>query len=105
MSKSKLKSDEIMRTRMRVFARSGWRCVFVDENGEQCTRQATQAAHVLPQDVLHLARYGPTVIHHIDNLRGTCPKHNASVQINYRSRPVEADEHAAAIRKKLEQEH
>jgi hypothetical protein len=104
MSKRERQDTTIWETRMAVFAREGWQCCYVDKNGERCPKQATQAAHILPQDVLHLARYGPVVIHSIHNLRGTCPKHNATVQINYRSRPREADEHAANVRALIEEE-
>lgn len=105
MSKAERKSDEIMETKMQVFARANWRCVYVDQNGERCPRQATQAAHILAQDTLHLARFGPSVIHHVENLRGTCPEHNASVQINYRSQPNNAERHAARIRAIIEEEN
>lgn len=104
MSRKELLDQQIWETKMRVFERDGWQCVYRDESGDRCPRQATELAHILPQDVLHLRRYGPSVIHHDDNLRGTCPKHNASVQINYRARPQEADAHAARIRAKLEDE-
>jgi len=101
MSKTEQKYVEVWETKLIVFERDGWQCCYMDEDGERCMKQATQAAHILPQDVLHLARYGPTVIHHVDNMRGTCPKHNASVQINYRAKPIEADAHAARIQDKL----
>jgi hypothetical protein len=104
MSRKEQLDDKIYETQMEVFARSGWQCVHVDENGERCPRQATQLAHVLPQDTVHLAKYGPAIIHHPDNMRGTCPAHNASVQINYRSQPLAAIQHANAIRRKLEKE-
>ena len=104
MSKTERRDTTIWETRMRVFERDGWRCIYVNERGARCQKRATQLAHVLPQDVVHLARYGPAVIHHYDNLRSTCPAHNATVQINYRSRPTEADEHAARIRAKLQEE-
>lgn len=104
MSKSERRSIKIGDTKEQVFAFCGWRCVFVDEDGNRCPKPATEVAHILPQDVVHLERYGAAVIHHTLNLRGTCPKHNASVQINARSRPLEADRHAAAIERKIEED-
>jgi hypothetical protein len=103
MSIKELRDDEIWQTRMRVFERDEWRCVGRLSDGSRCCRQATQLAHVLPQDKLHIALYGEEVIHHDDNLRGTCPDHNAQVQINFRSRPAEANEHANRIRQKLQE--
>ena len=105
MSKAERKTDKITDAKMAVFERDGWQCVYVDSVGRRCEKQATQAAHVLPQDVLHLSRYGPAVIHHVENMRGTCPKHNAAVQINYRSRPRDADEQARRVREIIEEEN
>ena len=99
MSKKEIRDAGIWDTKMRVFGRDGWQCVYVDDDGIRCPRQATQLAHVLPQDKLHIARFGLTVIHHPMNLRGTCPQHNASVQVNYRSQPREAERIASEIEK------
>lgn len=98
MSRKELLDDRIYETKMRVFSRSGWQCVYVDDEGNRCPRQATQLAHVLPQDKLHLRMFGSSVIHHPLNMRGTCPAHNASVQVNYRSQPREASRIAREIK-------
>lgn len=103
MSKAERRTDEIDETRMQVFEREGWRCFYVGGDGNRCPKRATQAAHILPQDVLHIARYGSTIIHHPLNMRGSCPTHNAKAQINYRAEPVKADEHAAMIRAAMEE--
>ena len=92
------RSSEIDATREKVFIRDHWRC-------QVCGGGATQCAHILPQDKLHLARFGVEVIHHPENMRAVCGlRCNARVQINYRSRPVEADAHAARVRKAIEGE-
>jgi hypothetical protein len=88
---------------MEVFERDGWQCVGRLSDGSRCCRQATQLAHILPQDKLHIALYGEGLIHHPLNLSGTCPDHNAQVQINFRARPVEANEHARKIRQAIEE--
>ncbi|MFW5955173.1 MAG: hypothetical protein ACOCSK_00345 [Rhodothermales bacterium] len=91
MSKAERRSWEIDETRRMVLARYGGKC-------KLCDRPATQCGHVLPQDKLHLARYGERIIHHPTNLEPVCGlAHNAAVQINYRSRPIEADEWAAYV--------
>ena len=75
-----------------VLARYGGRCCL-------CNERATQCAHVLPQDKVHLARYGAAVIHHPANMEPVCGlRHNALVQINYRARPIDADVQAAYVR-------
>jgi len=102
MSKREQKDVKIWETKQEVFERDGWQCVYVDDLGNRCQRQATQLAHVLPQDKLHLSLYGEEVIHHPMNLRSTCPDHNASVQINFRSRPMEANAHAETVRESME---
>ncbi len=105
MSKSEQKDVKVWETKQAVFERDGWQCVYVyPDTGHRCIRQATQLAHILPQDKLHLSLYGEAVIHHPLNMRGTCPEHNASVQINFRSRPMNANAHAAAVRKAMEAE-
>ena len=104
MSRAEQRTDQISATREYVFARDQWRCVHRDSQGRRCPEPATQLAHVLPQDRVHLNRYGARIIHHPDNLRSTCPAHNASVQINYRSQPRLADEHAAEIHLHIAQE-
>jgi len=91
-------------TKIRVFNRDGWRCTYRDKSGERCQcTQPLQLAHVLPQDFLHLARYGPSVIHHDDNFKTRCPRHNADAQLSYRSRPLQANEHAERIREAIEE--
>jgi len=104
MSMKERLDDTIYETKMIVFGRQDWQCIHVDEYGHRCPRQATQLAHVLPQDKLHLGKYGSSVIHHHENLRGTCPQHNATVQINYRSRPREATAHAAEVARIIRKE-
>jgi 5-methylcytosine-specific restriction endonuclease McrA len=92
------RSSEIDDTRRAVFERDGWRCVV-------CGARATQVAHVLPQDVLHVRRYGKAVIHHPLNLRAVCDlRCNARVQINYRARPLVADQRARTIKEAIDAE-
>lgn len=98
MSRAERRSDQIRETKIAVLSRYGGHCYL-------CEKQATQCGHILPQDTVHLARYGADVIHHPMNMEPVCGlAHNAAVQINYRSRPREADAHAAMIRETMRQE-
>ena len=104
MSVSEKRTDKIGNTKLEVFERDGWRCV-VTIKGHRCPDRARQAAHVLPRDKPHLARYGDEVINHPANMLSTCGlRHNAMVQINYRSHPVEADRHAELVREIIARE-
>jgi hypothetical protein len=104
MSKSERLSDKIRETKLRVFERDGWRCV-VTIKGARCPAPARQAAHILPNDDVHLARYGDEIINHPANMRATCGlRHNAMVQINYRNRPADADEQAERVRQIIARE-
>ena len=97
MSRSERRSWEIEETKRVVLMRYGGRC-------KLCDRRATQCGHILPQDTLHVARYGADVIHHPENMEPVCGlKHNAAVQINYRSRPLEADRWAEHIRQLIQE--
>lgn len=98
MSRRERVTEEIRSTYETVVARDGYACFVCG------VERGTELAHVLPQDVLHKSRYGIKVIHHPLNLRWTCRACNAKVQINYRSRPREAEQHAASIRLEIEQE-
>ena len=93
MSKRERTTAEIRETVEAVTDRDGWACYVCGE------KPGNQLAHRLPQDVLHLARFGAAVIHHPLNLRWVCSLAcNAKVQVNARSRPVEAAELAEEIR-------
>ena len=97
MSKAERRSAQIEETKRKVLGRYGGRCVL-------CEKPATQCGHILPQDKLHLARYGAEVIHHPHNMEPVCGlTHNAAVQISLRSRPLEADAHAWAIIERIEE--
>lgn len=76
----------------------GETCVAVYALGV-CGRPANQGAHVLPQDVLHLARYGGEVVHHPLNIKPTCSLGcNQKLEIDCRTQPLLADRWAAVIR-------
>ncbi len=81
--------------------------VYLRDNGvcQTCGNQigpAGHCAHILPQDVQHLARYGEEIIHHILNQKWVCSlKCNAAQQINYDGHPVAAEAHATMIRAEL----
>ena len=99
MSKAERRSAQIEETKRKVLGRYGGTCAL-------CDKPATQCAHILPQDKLHLARYGGEVIHHPHNMEPVCGlTHNAAVQINLRSRPLDADAHAWEIIRRMEDEN
>ena len=99
VSRAERKHLEIEDTKRRCCAVYGSMC-FIKE----CDLQATQLGHVLPQDTVHIQRYGEDLIHHWSNQRPTCgTEHNRQVQINYRGHPIAADEHAARVRKIMEE--
>ena len=92
MSRSERLTWTVRETKLAVRARDGGQC-FVCE-----VKPGWQLSHILPQDDLHIGKYGAAVIHHPLNQRLTCGiKCNRKVQINCRSRPVLADEHAERI--------
>lgn len=63
-----------------------------------CHAVATQGGHVLPQDTVHIPRYGEDVIHHPLNIKPTCSLvHNGYVEIDCRTWPALADKWAAVI--------
>jgi hypothetical protein len=98
MSKAERLSLKIEETKRAVFGRDNWRCVV-------CGNAATQCAHVLGQTDMNIARYGEAVIHHPMNLRSVCGlAHNKIVEISTKSRPIEAAQHAAKIKRIIEEE-
>lgn len=100
MSKAERRHWDIEETKRKCCAVYGSQC-YIDG----CTRQANQLGHVLPQDKVHLARYGEELIHHWSNQRPTCStEHNRQVQINYRGHPIAAEAHAAEVRAIMEEE-
>lgn len=98
MSRAERRHDEIEQTKRRVMSMHGSACVV-------CGNPATQCGHVLPQDVLHLAKYGAAVIHHPANMRPVCSlRCNAKVQVNCRAQPIMADQWAERVREIIEEE-
>ena len=94
MSRSERLSFEVEETKRKCCEEYGSGC-FIDD----CDLLATQLGHVLPQDDLHIARFGERIIHHWSNQRPTCGlEHNRQVQINYRGHPIAAEEQAEKIR-------
>lgn len=92
------KNWEIYETQVKVFVRDDWKCVVCGRPGNQC-------AHILPQDKLHIAKYGTEIIHHPENLLTTCSlKCNSKVEINGRSQPLRAEKHAQKIKALLNKE-
>ena len=105
MSKAERLSLKIEETKKLVCARAAGRCQAILDDGTVCGKPGTQAGHVLPKDVLHLARYGDEIVNHPDNMRWVCDLEcNRKVQINYRGHPVAADAHANTIRETLANE-
>ena len=99
MSRAERRSWEIGETKRIVLSRYGGRC-------KLCEKRATQCGHVLPQDKLHLARFGEEVIHHPANMEPVCGlAHNAAVQINCRSHPMFAEKHAQRVREIIRKEN
>lgn len=60
-------------------------------------------AHIIPKGKVNLKKYGPEIIHHIDNMAGTCRKAdcNDAVMINPATQPVKAAEHVEMIKEKF----
>ena len=82
-------------TKERLGEEQGWLCYVCEKPIKLDT---CHFAHILPQDKVHMRRYGKDVIHHRLNGRLTCGlKCNAKVQINYVGHPVAADEQAERI--------
>lgn len=89
------RSFNIEESKRFIHARDGGRCQF-------CFGPGWQLAHRLSQDKLHRKRYGDAVIYHNSNMTLTCDRHNFMAEIDYRTRPIEADKLAAEIRAKIE---
>lgn len=106
MSKSERMTDEIDETKRIIYARSGGRCEYVDSIGRRCPDAIFEIAHIIPQDKLYVRTYGESVIHHPLNLLATCRRHNTTVELDPKTRPVEAAEHILRIHEviKLEEE-
>ena len=99
MSKAERLSDKIERTKLAVMIRDGWACQF-----EDCGVFANQCAHILPNDSVHLKRFGDRIINHPANMKAVCGlKHNAAVQVNYRGSPLAAEAHAEEVRRIMEE--
>ena len=101
---SEQRSITIAETLERCRETWGDRCIA--KLGErECGGPANQGAHVLPQDTIHLRRYGPEIIHHELNIKPTCGLvHNHMVEINYKSWPLLADRWAAVIQQVIDGE-
>lgn len=100
MSKAERQHFQIEETKRKCCSVYGSDCFI-----EGCGVLANQLGHVLPQDQVHIRRYGEDLIHHWSNQRPTCgTEHNRQVQINYRSRPRAAEAHAGRVRRIMEEE-
>jgi 5-methylcytosine-specific restriction endonuclease McrA len=91
------RSFAIEETRRYIYARDGGRCQF-------CFGPGWQLAHKLPQDKLHKKRYGEAVIYHPSNMTLTCDRCNFRAEVDYRSRPIEAEKIAREIRAEIQRE-
>ena len=80
--------------------RDGWRCML-----PSCNLPANQCAHILPNDGVHLKRFGDEIINHRANMKAACGlKHNAGLQINYRNNPIAAEAQAQDVREAIKRE-
>jgi hypothetical protein len=93
------KSIQIVETLERSKELWGEHCLGKRKNQRECLRYANQGGHVLPQDTIHIRRYGEDVIHHPLNIKPTCSLAcNGTVELDYRTWPILADAWAAVIR-------
>ena len=90
---------ELTETKERLGEEQAWLCHVC---GRPMTLDSSHFAHVLPQDRVHIRRYGEEVIHHRLNGRLTCGlRCNAKVQVTYSAHPLMADMLANRIREAI----
>ncbi len=104
MSRSERRSFEIEETWLDVMSRSGGRCEVVVD-GIRCSEPMRELAHIAPQDEMHKQIFGEELLHHLDNLVGTCGTyHNGLVELDVKTQPMKVAEHIARLRAKIEEE-
>lgn len=97
MSVSERLSDKIEATKLAVMERDNWTCVV-----EGCGRSATHLGHILPNDGIHLKRFGDEIVNHPQNMRAVCClAHNHAVQVTYKGHPVAAEAQAQMVREAI----
>ena len=104
MSRAERKHLEIEDTKRTVYLRDRGVCHAPHSDGGICGRPGNQCGHILPQDDIHIARYGEELIHCAENMVLCCSLAcNKKVEINRRGRPLEADAFAELLRKIMEE--
>jgi len=95
-------SEDIRNMKLDKMVQQGGRCAFCGEKFNPGDKP--ELSHILPQRKYLLAKYGPEIIHHPDNMKlchpGRC---NSGVQISPEKR-VLVEAHVEAIREKIRSE-
>ena len=89
---------DALEKREAIFARDGWLC---RNCGRPIREGQPQLAHRIPQNVQNLRKYGPSIIHHPDNLASACGlRCNSALDIG--GHPLECAALAMEIAEKMQ---
>jgi hypothetical protein len=94
-------SYEMTETRHKVYSAAGCRCVVC---GKPLDWQTFHQAHVIPQRVHWMRKYGRQIIHHWYNMRATCPTDRCNNAVSLGNNEHLVEQHAQLVREIIEED-